>query len=126
MAVRDVFLTLDGRELRLRFDLGAWAALEDRGYTLDALLEQFREGKLNVRGTLSLLWAALQINTPPPSVADVGHLVDGHNFEAVVERLGHALRVAFPDAPAESPSGDAPRPFAEPGTGPRPDASAPA
>ena len=121
MPVRDTFVTLDGRELRLRFDLGAWAALEDHGFGLDSLLETFRAGKLNVRGVLMLLWASLETNDPRPSIEQVGHWVDGHNFAAVVERLGQMLTLAFP-----APEGEAAeRPFADGGTGPRPDASAP-
>ena len=119
MTVRDVFVTLDGHELRLRFDLGAWAALEDRGYELDGLLKDYREGRFSFRSVRALLWAMLLTNEPTPALEEVGHWVDGHNFESVVQKLGAALETAFPQL-QEASAG----PFV-PGVGPRPEVSAP-
>jgi len=104
MAVKDVLLTLGGQERRLRCDLAAWAAVEDKGYELMSLVKSL-EQRTAFKSLLVLLWAMLGGNDGPP-IAEVGHWVDGDNFGLVAQKIGEALRDAFPpgDEAANPPS----------------------
>lgn len=118
MAIRAVRCLLDGAERELRLDLGSWAALEDQGYDLDAMLGQLREGKLKMRGVQTLLWAMLQGEDAPPTLKQVGRWVDGANFRDALAKVGEAMKLAFPEV-KESP----PSPPVGAGTGTKPSAS---
>lgn len=114
MAARNVVVQLGGAERVLRCDLGAWAAIEDHGYQLQDLLAQLnRDGKVSFKALRILLWGMLGNGT---TLEDVGHWVTGENFAAVLERVGEALRDAFPEEAASA--GNPPR-----GSGPPASAS---
>lgn len=113
MAVRAVPCQLNGHELMLRLDMGAMAALEDHGCDLESLVGSLQTGKFSAKRIQLLLWAMLQGEEPAPTLKEVGRWVDGSNFALVVERIGEALRLAFPESAKESPPG----PPAAAGTG---------
>lgn len=120
MAIRAVVCQLD-REYMLRLDLGAMAALEDRGISVESIVEKLAAGKFSPKSMQLILWAMLQGEDVPPSLKQVGALVDGDNFQMVAEKIGEALRLAFPEKPEKSPD-----PRAGAGTGARPSALQPA
>lgn len=96
MAIRDVLLDLGGQERVLTCDLGAWAAIEDRGLHLTAIMQDLNAGEIKFKPLLVLLWAMLGTNGPRPSMEEVGHWVTGENFGLVAAKMGEALRDAFP------------------------------
>lgn len=118
MAIRAVTCSLGGKDRELRLDMGAMAALEDQGYTVEQLVSSLSEGNLSAKRILALLWAMLQSEDQPPSLKEVGRWVDGENFEAVLQSVGEALRLAFPKKPKEG----AGPPRRGAGTGTRPSA----
>lgn len=83
----------------LRLDLGAMAALEDRGVSVESLVDKLGSGTFSPKSMLLILWAMLQGEDNPPSQKDVGLWVDGENFQAVTEKIGEALKLAFPEKP---------------------------
>jgi len=119
MAIKAVYCQLNGHELAMRLDLTAMAELEDRGFPIEEIVAHLQTGTFSAKRLRLLLWAMLQSAEPPPSVADVGRWVDGGNFVHVTEKVGEALRLAFPEATKESP----PVPPPGAGTGEPPSAS---
>lgn len=108
MAVRAVACRLNGSEHMLRLDLGAMAALEDRGVSVESIVEKLSGGTFSPKSMQLILWAMLQGEENPPSLKEVGALVDGGNFHPVVEKIGEALRLAFPEkgeTPPDPPVG---------------------
>lgn len=108
MAIRAVVCQLNGSEHMLRLDLGAMAALEDRGVSIDSIVSTLAAGTFSPKSMQLILWAMLQGEENPPSLKTIGSLVDGDNFLAVTEKIGEALRLAFPekpDKPADPPLG---------------------
>jgi hypothetical protein len=107
MAGRDVICTLGGQTRTLRFSLSAWVAAERAGYKIDALMQQITE--LSMVATATCIWAMLQDEVPPPTLAQVTSWIDGENFAEIVTQMGEALRVAFPSPPSP-PSAAPPSP----------------
>lgn len=99
MAIRAVACVLDGSERMLRLDLGAMAALEDRGISVESLVDKLGSGNFSPKSIQLILWAMLQGGENPPSLKAVGALVDGENFQYVAAKIGEALRLAFPEKP---------------------------
>lgn len=117
MAIREVGITLGGQSHVLRCDLGAWAAVEDQGIDFLSLLAELQSNgngkpKISFRRVRLLLWALLDAEQPRPSVEQVSRWVTGENFPDVMEKLGEALRDAFP-----AKEGSANPPAAGPGPG---------
>lgn len=105
MATRRVMLELGGQERELRFGLGAWAALEDHGVTIDDVFAQV-EQRMPFRTVQRLLWAMLQTeNGQSPTMTDVGQWVDLRNFEAVVAKAKEAIRDGMPEGSSTPPLG---------------------
>lgn len=121
MAIRAVALELNGSEHLLRLDLGAMAALEDRGVSIESLMDKLGGGNFSPKSMGLILWAMLQGEDEAPSLKQVGTWVDGENFGYVAEKIGETLRLAFPekvDKSQDPPKGA--------GTGARPSALQPA
>lgn len=121
MPIRAVACFLNGSEHLLRLDLGAMAALEDRGVSVESLVDKLSSGTFSPKSMQLILWAMLQGEDTPPSQKAVGSWVDGENFAAVAEKIGEALRLAFPEKP-EKPAD----PLVGAGTGARSSALQPA
>lgn len=120
MPVRAVACDLGGGEHLLRLDLGAMAALEDRGVSIESLMDKLGGGTFSPKSVGLILWAMLQGEEPAPSLKQVGTWVDGENFQYVSEKIGEALKLAFPEKVDKS---DPPRGA---GTGKQPSALQPA
>lgn len=105
--LHDVTVELGGETRTLRCDLGAWAALEDRGTSLHDVLKALQNGGLSMRHVRDLVVAMLWQDGITP--AQVGSWITGANFAPVMERVGEALRGAFPEdttgPPPSAPSG---------------------
>lgn len=105
--LHDVTVELGGQTRTLRCDLGAWAAVEDHGTKLVDLLAALQNGGLSFRQVRVLLVAMLWRENVTPE--QVGEWVTGANFAAVMERVGQALRQAWPEdttgPPPPAPSG---------------------
>lgn len=119
MPVRAVACQLNGSVHMLRLDLGAMAALEDRGISVEAIVDKLAGEAFSPKSMQLILWAMLQGEEEPPTLKAIGSLVDGENFNAVAERIGEALRLAFPEKNPKAP----PDPLAGAGTGALPSAS---
>jgi len=102
--IGDVIVRLGEQDHVLRFRLRAWAAVEDRGFQLDQIMNEMQGGKLNFKAMEALLWAMLQHENPPPSIPQVGEWVGGDNFAEVVAKIGDAIRGAFPPANPPTPA----------------------
>lgn len=104
--MRDVTIELGGAPRTLRLDLGAWAALEDQGFEVGELFAGFQGGARRFTALRALVWAMCQHAEAPPTLADVGRWIDGHNLQAVMEAVGRTLREAFPETegPADPPA----------------------
>jgi len=96
MAVRAVPCVLGGKEYHLRLDMGAMAALEDRGFELEALNDYFASGKFSPKRIQAFVWACCQGADDPPSIKDIGRWVDGENFVEVLGKVREVLSSAFP------------------------------
>lgn len=118
MAIRSVHCTLNAREYELRLDLGAMAALEEKGTTIEDVVQKLASGVFSPKSIRLALWAMLQSDDTPPTLKDIGRWVDGDNFKDVGLKVGEALRLAFPDQ-KEAP----PDPLVGAGIGEPPSAS---
>jgi hypothetical protein len=87
-------LELDGRTYKLRFDLNALCALEERFGGLQEALD----AKLGMSTVRAFLWVALQSEHGDEfeTERDAGRLVDMSNFRDVMEVVMKALMSAMP------------------------------
>lgn len=92
-----VYVVLDGKERPLRLQLGAWAALQDRGHKLEDLLTAWQEDVGNYQTLQLLLWAMLQNGDKPwPTMDEVGEWVGAQNVGEVLTAMGKCLRASLP------------------------------
>lgn len=86
------------RERHIKFDLNAFAELEDIYGSLNAVFAALQSGSMKAARTL--LWAGLlhedEALTPP----QVGSMVNLDNLESVVDILSDAMTTALPEADA--------------------------
>lgn len=108
---------IGGRPLFLRYDFNALVALEEVLGSPEVIF-----GKLGFRGQRALVWAGMQHEKNPLTIAEVGDLLDPYlkdtkTYAAIMESAAKAYAQAFPDAPKEAPEDDSKNAGAATGTG---------
>lgn len=103
MALKDIRevvvpLMLD-RERTLKFDLNAFAELEEKFGNMDNAFLQMQSGSM--KAARAMLWAGLLHEDPNLTEREVGGLVTLSNIDAVMTRITEAISEAVPGAEAE-------------------------
>lgn len=93
MAGKATGLKLGGKTHRLRYDLNALAALEER-LGLKSLTD-FENLEVRIGTIRTMLWAGLLHENPDLTEQEVGAMVDGSNMNEVVEGVTRALVESF-------------------------------
>lgn len=95
-----VSLQAGDRTYTLSFSVNALCELEDRtGRTIQELANALNatEG-VSIKMVRDLVWGALRDHHGDTDIAAVGEIMDAAGLQNVVEAVGKALKLAFPDA----------------------------
>ena len=99
--IREVSVTVElDRPREIRYDLNAFAELEDKFGSMEAAFSAMQTGSMKAARTL--LWAGLIHGDESLPEREVGRLVTLANIHEVMSRITSALAEAVPDA-GESP-----------------------
>lgn len=91
--VKNVPIMLD-RERNLRFDLNAFANLEEAFGSIDTALKNMEQG--SVKAVRAILWAALVHEDPTLTQQYIGSLLSVSELEAVAAKLTEAITGVMP------------------------------
>jgi hypothetical protein len=106
----EVALPVGGRDFTLRLSVNALAEVEG---LLDKGVNEIIQSLDRVTTLRALLWAGLRQHHPDVSLFDAGDLIGEAGADIVGEKIGEALKAAFPE-----PKGNTnPPQAAEDGTG---------
>lgn len=82
------------KERHLKFDLNAFAELEDIYGDINAALEAIQKG--SVKAIRAMLWAGLVHEDKSLKIEDVGAMIDMSNINEVVSIISDAISEAMP------------------------------
>ena len=104
--IREITVPLELDRLRsLKFDLNAFAELEDKFGSMDAAFQAMQKGSLKAARTL--LWAGLLHEDETLTERRVGSMVTLANMSGIMDKITTALTAAMPDSEIEgTTSGD--------------------
>ena len=108
MALQDIReiavpITLD-KPRTLRFDLNAFAELEEKFGSMDAAFHAMQKGSL--KAARSLLWAGLLHEDETLTERKVGGMVTLANMSGIMDSITSALTAAMPDGDEVASTGD--------------------
>lgn len=108
MALKDIReiafpIELDGPR-SLKFDLNAFAELEEKFGTMDAAFQAMQKGSLKAARTL--LWAGLLHEDETLTEKRVGGMVTLANLSGIMDSITSALTSAMPDGGEAANTGD--------------------
>lgn len=92
---KPIKITLD-KERTLRFDLNAFAELEDKFGDINEALTKLQSG--SIKAIRALLWAALLHEDDTLTENDVGAMIGMNNISDVVEGISRAFDQATPES----------------------------
>jgi len=107
---RQVPVLLD-KERHLKYDLNAFARLEDLYGSITAVFDALQSG--SARAVRDLLWAGLVHEDKELKPEDVGAWVGFAGIKELTELIMEATQIALPEEPAEKPPEAAPAKTAE-------------
>jgi len=103
---KPVELDLGGKKRKLKFDLNAFAELEEYYGSIDEVMQALEKG--SIKALRSIIWAGLLYEDPDLKPRDVGAWIEIQDLPAFSETLGAALTAALPteDSTKEDPLKD--------------------
>lgn len=90
-----VTINKGGKERHLRFDLNAFAYLEEKYGSIDAVMEKIDKG--SILALRDLLWAGLRHEDDQLTLEEVGAMFDLRNLEEVSKQIYEAMGAAMPN-----------------------------
>ncbi len=107
MALQDIReiavpITLD-KPRTLRFDLNAFAELEEKFGSMDAAFQAMKKGSL--KAARALLWAGLLHEDETLTEKGVGAMVGLQNIGGIMEIIADAMNRAMPETESAEPAG---------------------
>jgi len=87
-------IVLDGKEYTLRFDLNAFAELEEIYGSVEEALKKMEEGSL--KAIRSLIWVGLLHQNEHLTQKQVGSMITFNNLEELGKALAEAMEGAMP------------------------------
>jgi hypothetical protein len=89
-------IELEGKRYQLAFNFLAMAEFEDAtGLDLRTGINIF---SLKSKQLLALIWACMQINDPPPTLREVGLMINPGNSKDIIRQLAEHIISVSPDA----------------------------
>ena len=103
--IREITVPIElDRPRGLKFDLNAFAELEDKFGSMDAAFQAMQKGSLKAARTL--LWAGLLHEDETLTERKVGGLVTLANLSGIMDSITSALTAAMPDVDEVVSAGD--------------------
>jgi hypothetical protein len=93
---KGVNVELGGNEYVLKFDLNAFAELEDVAGNINDVLISLETG--SIKAIRALLWAGLQSNENAPTLKEVGSMITITDIQDLSTKLNEALGISLPEA----------------------------
>lgn len=102
-----VALQAGDRAYTLSLSVNAMCELEDAiGQPISQIAEQLnRAESVRLSTVRALVWAALRDHHPETTLAQAGELMSAVGVPAVMEKIGEAFQLAFPDGGEGAPAG---------------------
>jgi hypothetical protein len=99
--IREITVPIELDRLRcLKFDLNAFAELEEKFGSMDAAFQAMQKGSLKAARTL--LWAGLLHEDETLTERKVGGMVTLSNLSGIMDSITSALTAAMPDTDGET------------------------
>jgi len=103
--IREIAVPIElDRPRGLKFDLNAFAELEDKFGSMDAAFQAMQKGSLKAARTL--LWAGLLHEDETLTERQVGRMVTLANMSGIMDNITSALTAAMPDGDEVANTGD--------------------
>jgi hypothetical protein len=99
--VKPVPITLD-KERTLKYDLNAFAEIEERFGTVQKAFEELEKQK--IKAVRAVLWAGLIHEDPKLTEKQVGAMLSFGELASVLPAVSEAITAALPKVPAEDES----------------------
>lgn len=93
-------LELGGVEYNIRYDLNAFAEIEDTHGSITELLAKMEKG--SIKAIRAMVWAGLQCNGHCPTEKEVGSLIGLNDIAKVTFAIQSALTAALPETNEEN------------------------
>ncbi|MHA6641349.1 GTA-gp10 family protein [Mesorhizobium sp. A623] len=96
-----VALTVGDLEYKLSFSVNAICELEtELDKSVSEIIASIQDPKqLRLSSVRALVWAALRDHHEEITIKEAGLIATAAGIQVVVEKIGHAFKLAFPDAP---------------------------
>jgi hypothetical protein len=92
---KKAYLELGGKEYELRYDLNAFAEIEEEYGSISELLEKMEKG--SAKAIRAMVWAGLLCNEDAPSEREVGNLINMNDMQKIADAIQIALVNALPE-----------------------------
>ena len=103
--IREITVPIElDRPRGLKFDLNAFAELEDKFGSMDAAFQAMQKGSLKAARTL--LWAGLLHEDETLTERKIGGMVTLANMSGIMESITSALTAAMPESGEAANTGD--------------------
>lgn len=89
-----VSIELGGKERRMKYDLNAFAELEDMYGSPQKAMDALEEGSF--KSLRALVWVGLLHDEPELTEREVGSWLDLNNMKMIAEKIGEAINKAMP------------------------------
>jgi hypothetical protein len=88
-------LELGGIDYELRYDLNAFAEIEEEYGSINELLAKMESG--SAKAIRAMVWAGLLCNEDAPSEKEVGNLINMNDMQKIADAIQRALVNALPE-----------------------------
>ena len=88
-------LELGGKVFELRYDLNAFAEIEEEYGSITELLEKMEKG--SAKAIRAMVWAGLLCNEDAPTEKEVGTLINMSDMQKIADSIQMALVKALPE-----------------------------
>lgn len=88
------YIELGGTEYELKYDLNAFAEIEEEYGSITELLEKMEKG--SAKAIRAMVWAGLLCNENSPTQREVGSLINMNDMEKIAASIQRALVDSLP------------------------------
>jgi hypothetical protein len=91
---KGIEIELGGNKYSLKYDLNAFAEIEDTHGSITDVLVKMEEG--SAKAIRALIWAGLLANENPPTEKEVGSMINLADIQALAEKIQEAVVASMP------------------------------
>lgn len=92
---KKAYLELGGKQYELKYDLNAFAEIEEEYGSITELLEKMENG--SAKAIRAMVWAGLLCNEDAPTEKEVGTLINMNDMQKIADAIQVALVNSLPE-----------------------------